>query len=137
VLHVIPNGSITVVSNRTRGFSRSVLDIGVAYEEKIDRVLDVLRALAREFHDDPAWQPAFAERPEVLGVQALADSAVTVRVMLTTHPGRQWEVGREFLRRVKNRLDAEGITIPFPQRTLHLGSAADLAAAIAGRKVAG
>ena len=137
VLHIIPNGSISIVSNRTRGFSRSVLDIGVAYEADIDRVLDVLRDLAQEYHEDPAWQDAFLEPPEVLGVQALADSSVNVRVLFTTHPGRQWEVGREFRRRVKNRLDAEGITIPFPQRTLHLGSAADLLAAVAGRAKAG
>lgn len=136
VLHIIPNGSITVVSNRTRGFSRSVLDIGVAYEEKIDHVLDVLRTLAQEYHKDPAWRDAFLEPPEVLGVQALADSSVNVRVLLTTRPGRQWEVGREFRRRVKNRLDAEGISIPFPQRTLHLGSAAELIAAVAGRPTA-
>jgi small conductance mechanosensitive channel len=136
-LHVIPNGSISVVSNRTRGYSRSVVDVGVSYDEKIDHVLDVLRDLAREFHDDPAWQAAFAELPEVLGVQALADNAVSVRVLLTTQPGRQWEVGREFLRRVKNRLDAERISIPFPQRTLHLGSAAELIAAITGRAKAG
>ena len=136
-LHVIPNGNISVVSNRTRGFSRAVVDIGVPYEEQIDHVLDVLRDLAREFHEDPAWQPAFPEPPEVLGVEALADNAVNVRVLLTTHPGRQWEVGREFLRRAKNRLDAEGISIPFPQRTLHLGSAAELIAALTGRPGAG
>jgi small conductance mechanosensitive channel len=137
VLHIIPNGSITVVSNRTRGFSRSVLDIGVAYEANIDRVLDVLRDLAQELHEDTAWRDAFLDAPEVLGVQELADSSVNVRVLFTTHPGRQWEVGREFRRRVKNRLDAEGISIPFPQRTLHLGSAADLLAAVAGRAKAG
>jgi moderate conductance mechanosensitive channel len=132
VMHVIPNGTISVVSNRTRGFSRSVLDIGVAYEEDIDRVIAVLRDLELEFHADPAWQQAFIDKPEVLGVQALADSSVNVRVLFTTHPGRQWEVAREFRRRVKNRFDAEGITIPFPQRTIHLGSAAELAAAIGG-----
>jgi small-conductance mechanosensitive channel len=137
VLHIIPNGSVTVVSNRTRGFSRSVLDVGVAYEAKIDRVLDVLRSLAQEFYEDTAWRDAFLDPPEVLGVQELADSSVNVRVLFTTHPGRQWEVGREFRRRVKNRLDAEGITIPFPQRTLHLGSAADLIAAVAGSAKAG
>lgn len=133
VLHVIPNGGITAVSNRTRGFSRSVVDVGVAYEERIDRVLDVLRDLCREIWADPAWRPALAEEPQVLGVEQLAESAVTVRLLLTTHPGRQWDVGREVRRRVKNRLDAEGISIPFPQRTLHLGSADALLAALAKR----
>ncbi len=39
VLHVIPNGSITGVSNMTRGWSRAVLDIGVGYKEDVDRVI--------------------------------------------------------------------------------------------------
>lgn len=133
-LHVIPNGSITKVSNMTRGFSRTVVDVGVAYEENIDRVLDVLRDLVGEFAADPAWKDAFSEPPQVLGVEALADSSVNVRVVLATTAGRQWEVGREFRRRVKNRLDAEGIAIPFPQRTLHLGSAEPLLAALSGRR---
>jgi len=136
VLHIIPNGSITKVSNMTRGFSRTVVDVDVAYEDKIDRVLDVLRDLAREFAADPAWSDAFSEPPQVLGVEALAESAVTVRVVLATTAGRQWEVGREFRRRVKNRFDAEGIAIPFPQRTLHLGAADDLLPALAGRRPA-
>lgn len=133
-LHVIPNGSITKVSNMTRGFSRTVVDVGVAYEENIDRVLDVLRDLVGAFAADPAWKDAFSEAPQVLGVEALADSSVNVRVVLATTAGRQWEVGREFRRRVKNRLDAEGISIPFPQRTLHLGSAEPLLAALSGRR---
>lgn len=132
VLHIIPNGGITKVSNMTRGFSRMVVDVGVAYEEPIDRVLDVLRELAAEFAADPGWRDAFSEPPQVLGVEALADSSVNVRVVLATIAGRQWEVGREFRRRVKNRLDAEGITIPFPQRTLHFASADDRRAALAG-----
>jgi small conductance mechanosensitive channel len=133
VLHIIPNGSIVKVSNMTRGFARTVVDVGVPYEENVDRALDVLRDLVAEFAADPAWSHAFSESPQVLGVEALADSSVNLRVVLPTAAGRQWEVGREFRRRVKNRFDAEGIAIPFPQRTVHLGSAAELAAALAGR----
>lgn len=132
VLHVIPNGSIAKVSNMTRGYSCMVVDVGVAYDERIDRVLDVLRDLAAEFAADPAWRDAFTEPPQVLGVEALADSAVSVRVVLATAAGRQWEVGREFRRRVKNRLDAEGIAHPFPQRTLHISSADGLRGVVAG-----
>jgi small conductance mechanosensitive channel len=137
VLHVIPNGSITVVSNRTRGFARTVVDVRVAYAEPIDRVIAVLRDLGREFWNDSAWRPMLEEEPQVLGVEELEDSAVSVRVLLTTLPGKQWDVGREFRRRLKNRFDAEGITIPFPQRTLHLGSADALIDALGGRRGTG
>lgn len=120
VLHTIPNGQITTVSNRTRGWSRAVLDIGVAYGADVDRALEVMRDEARRYGEDAAWAPRFDGIPEVVGVQALGDNAVTIRVMIRTQPGSQWDVGREFLRRAKNRLDKEGIEIPFPQRTVHV-----------------
>ncbi|MCA9721903.1 MAG: mechanosensitive ion channel family protein [Gemmatimonadetes bacterium] len=120
VVHVIPNGQITTVSNKTRGWSRSVLDIGVGYGADVDEAIRVLRSEAERFGTDEAWQPKLDAAPEVWGVQALGDSSVSIRVVLRTIPGSQWEVGREFLRRAKRRLDEEGIEIPFPQRTVHV-----------------
>jgi small conductance mechanosensitive channel len=120
VLHIIPNGQITTVSNKTRGWSRAVLDIGVAYESNVDQAIEVLTDEAARFGSEAAWKVRLDGEPEVVGVAALADSAVHIRVMLRTQPGLQWEVGREFMRRAKNRLDQEGIEIPFPQRTVHV-----------------
>lgn len=120
ILHSIPNGAIEVVSNMTRAWSRVVVDVGVAYETPVDRALEVFRDEAARFAADPAWAPHLDGAPEVQGVQDLADSAVIVRTRLKTIPGGQWEAGREFRRRIKNRLDQEGIPIPFPQRTVHL-----------------
>ncbi len=123
ILHVIPNGTITAVSNKTHRWARAVLDVGVAYKENVDDVREVLGALASDFWEDQAWRKKLLEAPLVVGVQALGDSAVTVRMMVKTVPGKQWEVRRELWRRVKNRLDDEGIEIPFPQRTLHFADA--------------
>ncbi len=120
VVHFVPNGQITTVSNKTRLWSRVVLDVGVAYDTDIDHALEVLRDEAAAFFADGGWKPKLDEAPEVAGVQGLDDSAVTLRTMLRTQPGFQWEVAREFRRRVKNRFDREGIEIPFPQRTVHL-----------------
>lgn len=120
VLHIVPNGQITTVSNKTRGWSRAVVDIGVGYGSDVDQALDVLRDEAERFGADPAWKVKLDGDPEVVGVQMLADSAVTIRVMIRTQPGLQWEVAREFRRRAKKRLDREGIEIPFPQRTVHV-----------------
>jgi small conductance mechanosensitive channel len=136
-LHIVPNGQITTVSNRTRGWSRAVLDIGVGYASDVDQALQVLRDEARAFAADTAWSFKLDGPPEVVGVQGLGDNAVTIRVMLRTRPGMQWEVGREFRRRAKKRLDVEGIEIPFPQRTVHVrhygaGSADEVAAAAGG-----
>ncbi|MEX0691068.1 MAG: mechanosensitive ion channel family protein [Gemmatimonadales bacterium] len=133
VLHIIPNGSINMVSNRTRGFARSVVDVGVAYKTNIDHALRVLQEVAEDFAKDPDWEGAVAQPPKVLGVDALADSAVTIRMLTETAPGRQWDVSRELRRRIKNRLDAEGIEIPFPQRTLHFGDQEPLLSALRRR----
>lgn len=137
VRHVIPNSEIRVVSNRTRGWARAVVDVGVAYGTDVDRALAVVRDEVAGFAADPAWHQKFDGAPDVVGVESLADSAVLIRVLLRTQPGNQWEVGREFRRRVKKRLDAEGIEIPFPQRKVHVQVEggeirADTAAAVAG-----
>lgn len=119
-VHVIPNGQVTTVSNMTRGWSRCVLDIGVGYGADVDQAIAVLTDLAATFGKDAEWIHKLDGAPEVVGVQSLDASSVTLRVMLRTLPGAHWAVGREFLRLAKNRLDKEGIEIPFPQRTVHV-----------------
>lgn len=120
VLHTIPNGQITVVSNKTRGWSRAVVEVGVAYETDLDQALAVFRDEANRLAADEKWKHRFDGPTEVTGVEALGDIAVVIRTMLRTIPGSQWEVAREFRRRIKSRLDREGIEIPFPQRTMHI-----------------
>jgi small conductance mechanosensitive channel len=127
VLHMIPNGEIKVVSNKTRGWSRAVIDVGIAYDADIDHALDVLRDEGARFSADPAWKVRLEGPVEVPGVESLGDSAVVVRVLARTQPGSQWDVARELRRRLKKRLDGEGLEIPFPQRKVHVkveGSAA-------------
>lgn len=120
VLHTIPNGQIGAVSNKTRAWSRAVVDVGVGYDAHVDQVLEVFADEARTFADDPVWGGQLDGPPEVLGIQSLGDSAVVIRTLLKTVPGGHWAAGREFRRRMKNRLDREGIEIPFPQRTVHI-----------------
>lgn len=120
VLHIIPNGQMTVVSNQTRGWARAVVEVGVAYEVDVDRALAVFRDEAATFGQAPAWARRLDGAPEVLGVESLADSAVMIRTLLRTLPGEQWAAAREFRRRLKARLDKEGIEIPYPQRTVHV-----------------
>ena len=124
-VHVIPNGEITLLSNLTKGWSKAVLDIGVAYKEDVDRVLEVIREECRTLWHDEQWAEIVLEEPEVPGVQSLGDSAVVIRVIFKTLPLKQWDVAREYRRRIKRRFDEEGIEIPFPHRTLYVGSATD------------
>ena len=125
-VHIIPNGTIGVVTNRTRQWSRFVLDIGVAYKENVDEVMGVLKEIGDELAADVNFSSMITAPLEVLGVQDFADSAVVIRVMFTTQPVKQWTVGREFRRRVKNTFDAKGIEIPFPHTTIYLGDAAPM-----------
>lgn len=110
VLHVIPNGQITTVSNLTRSWSRAIVEVGVGYAADLDRALAVFRDEVAQFRQDPTWQNRLQGSAEV-GVEELSQHAVVVRTMLRTAPGAQWDVAREFRRRIKNRLDAEAIPI--------------------------
>jgi len=119
-LHTIPCGQIASVTNRTSDWSRAVVDVDVGYGESIDRALEVFRDEASRLAGDGTWKQQVDGVPEVFGVQQLGESGVTIRTVIRTPPGQQWGVGREFRRRIKNRLDREGIEIPFPQRTVHV-----------------
>jgi moderate conductance mechanosensitive channel len=120
-VHIVPNGEITRVTNMTKAWSRAVLNVGVAYREDSDRVMDVLRDLLHDFHQDPEWGPLLLEEPVVPGIESFDDSAVTIRIMAKTLPLKQWDVARELRRRIKKRFDADGIEIPFPHRTFYWG----------------
>jgi small conductance mechanosensitive channel len=118
-LHVIPNGHIDTVSNLTYGWSRAVLDIAVAYHEDVDRVFDLLRRVGRELREDPKYARAITDDLEILGLDEFADSALVIKALIKTEPLQQWTVAREFRRRLKKTFDAEGIEIPYPQRTIY------------------
>jgi moderate conductance mechanosensitive channel len=120
-VHIVPNGEITRVSNLTRSFSRAVIEIGVAYREDADRVMEVMREVGMSMYDDPEWRPIITEEPTVPGIEAFADSAVMIRMVATTLPLKQWDVARELRRRLKRRFDEEGIEIPFPHTTVYWG----------------
>jgi small conductance mechanosensitive channel len=119
IVHFIPHGTISTVSNLTHGWSRALFDVDIAYSEDIDRVMEVLLDLGRELRRDPMFGPLILDDPEMLGVDELADSSVIVKFFLKTRPLQQWTVKREMLRRIKNRFDQLGIEIPYPHQTVH------------------
>lgn len=116
--HYVPNGSIEVATNYTQDFANAVLDIGVSYDTDVDFAMSTIVAEAEAMHTDEEWEGSFIDKPQLLGVNELADSAVIIRILLRVLPEQRWAVRREFLRRIKNRLDAVGIEIPFPYRTV-------------------
>lgn len=123
-LHVVPNGEVRVVSNQTRDWSRAVVDVGVAYEEDLERVLRVLETAAETFARDPALEAELLEPPQVIAPLSLGDWAFTVRVMVKTQPGRQWQIARELRKRLLVTCEQESITLPYPRQEVWVRSPA-------------
>ena len=122
-VHVFRNGSINTLSNMTKLFSYYVVDLGVAYKEDTDRVCQVVREVAAEMQQEEKYGPSILEPVEILGVDHFGESEVVIKLRIKTLPSKQWEVGREFGRRIKYRFDKEGIEIPFPHRSIYFGEA--------------
>ena len=120
-VHIFPNGTISTLSNVTNNWSAYVFDIGVAYKENTDKVVDVIKEVAKSLEEDEEFGALIIEPIEIFGVDKLADSSVVIKGRIKTKPIRQWGVGREFLRRIKLAFDEKGIEIPFPHQTLYFG----------------
>ncbi len=112
----VRNGEILKVGNQSQNWSRTVLDVAVGYKEDVTRVRRLLKEVAHELAEDENFRDQIIEEPEVWGVQSLGPDSVVVRVTLKTLPQKQWMVAREMRERIKDRFDAEGISMPLPQR---------------------
>ncbi len=116
-LYVVPNGNVTIVESKSKQFMNAIVDVGIDYSEDMNNVLAVLND---EMDKTMGNIEGLRARPNVLGISDLADSAVTVRIVAECEVGFNYPVERELRLLIKNRLDAEGITIPFPQCTVHI-----------------
>ncbi|MBC6439732.1 MAG: mechanosensitive ion channel [Rhodospirillales bacterium] len=120
-VHTVPYGEITALTNMMRDFGFAVIDIGIAYQENTDTVIEVIKEVDAEARKDAEVAEKLSGELEVLGVNELGDSSVTVRVRVKTLAGYQWGVRREYLRRIKLKFDEVGIEIPFPHMTVYFG----------------
>lgn len=119
-VHTIPFSSIGAITNMTREFSYYVFDVGVSYDENVDVVMEQLAAIGKEVMEDPKYAPLILEPLEILGLDSFASSAVMIKARIKTLPIKQWEVGREFNRRMKIRFDQCSIQIPFTSLTVYM-----------------
>jgi moderate conductance mechanosensitive channel len=124
-VHIVSNGLITTVTNMSRGFAQSVVDVGIAYREDTDQAVEVMRETGAQMRADPALAPKILDDLEIAGVDKWDNSAVILRCRFKVQPLEQWNVRREFLRRLKKAFDARGIEIPFPHLTIYAGAAKD------------
>jgi len=115
-LHVIPNGEITKVTNFSRGGMGVLVEVDIAYEEDIDRAIEVLEKICKDAAAD--HREIVVEEPYVLGVTSLGESGITVQVFGKVQPMKQWGFARELRKRIKEGFDREGIEIPYPRRVI-------------------
>ncbi|MFO1154487.1 MAG: mechanosensitive ion channel [Rhodospirillales bacterium] len=124
-LHTVPFSTVTTVSNMTKNFSYYVLDIAVAYDEDPDQVADVCRTILAEMRQEASFRSIILEPLDVLGLDSFGESAIVIKARIKTRPIKQWFVGREFNKRMKQRFDTLGIEFPYPHRTIYFGSGDD------------
>jgi len=123
VAHYIPNGEINILSNSTHVWSRAMVEIGVHYKEKTDRVIEVLEEVFDELMADEQFKDIILERPQILGkggVDSLGDSAVVFKIICKVVPPNQWDVSRQMRKRIKDKFDEVGIEIPYPCTNVYM-----------------
>ena len=116
-VYIIPNGTISTVTNKCKEFINAVVDVGISYEDDVDKAIEVLKDEMKKAFGEVS---GMLEEPNVLGITGLNDSAVNIRIVTKCETKENYKVERELRLRIKKRLDAEGITIPYPQRTVHI-----------------
>lgn len=111
-VHIIPNGTITQVTNFSVNNSIAVVDVSIAYEEDTDKAIEIMKQTVNKNYETNV---NMVKEPEVLGVQALAGANVTLRATVECKPNMQFAVARELYADIKKAFDARGIEIPYPR----------------------
>ncbi|MBD2292487.1 mechanosensitive ion channel [Anabaena sphaerica FACHB-251] len=122
-LITIPNSEIKVVANLSSRWSRADLTIPVSYQANIDEALKLITDVAVDMNKEPFWKRQIIEKPSILGIDNFSDRGMMIRVWIKTQPLKQWEVAREYRRRLKIALDQAGISIPVPQQAIWVNDA--------------
>src|SRR5918999_933328 len=111
-LHIVPNGNIQFLGNKSKGWSRAIVDVNVAYGEDLDQVRDILDELFEELREDEETAPLLFSGPTVLGPEQMGDSKVTMRIVADTRPGKKPDLERELRKRILRRFAERGVKVP-------------------------
>lgn len=114
-LHIIPNGRVQVVTNKTRGAMRALINVSIAYEENIDNAIKVLEKVCEDIKSN---NDSILDGPTILGVTDLGESNISITIVAKAKPMEQWAVEREIRKKVKEAFDRENIEIPYPRRVI-------------------
>ncbi len=114
--HFVPNGEIRMVANKSRGWSRALVDVGITYDADVDRGLAVLREIGAGMMVDDEIRPFLLEAPVITGIEGLDDWAVRLRIMVKTNPDNQFMAQRYIRRQIRVIFEQEGVDIAFPRQ---------------------
>jgi small-conductance mechanosensitive channel len=114
VLWHVRNGEVLRVGNKSQGWSSLVLDVSVAYDEDVAQVEEIINEVGRELAEDDNWRDLILETPQVVGIEEVNGSALTLRVIGKCRPNQHFGVQREFRLRLKELFDAKNIRVPTP-----------------------
>ncbi|MBP7018445.1 mechanosensitive ion channel family protein [Candidatus Saccharibacteria bacterium] len=118
-LHHVPNGNIVVATNLSKDFAGVNLDINVAYDTDIDKLIEVVNNVGAEFKADEAWSDKIIETPSFLRINSFGENGIAIKITGKTRPMEHWAVSGELRKRLKIAFDKAKITLPYPQRVIH------------------
>lgn len=114
-LHIIPNGNISAVTNKTRGDMRAVVEINLSYDEDLDEAISIIEEVNEVIKNE---KECITYGPVVLGVTSFSDNGVTIRIVAKSVPMQQWEIEFELRKRIKRAFDEKGIKLGYPQKII-------------------
>jgi small conductance mechanosensitive channel len=113
VVHSVPNGTISVVSNYTRDYAQLNVPVRVAYGEDLSRVEAVVHRVGKEVSNSPEYRDLIVDMPRVGAVEAVGDGGITVTVTARARPAARWDASAFLRRKLAEAFVAEGIRVPF------------------------
>ncbi len=117
-LYIIPNSQITNVANQSRDFSVSTLNVSVDFSANPDQVIPLLKKIALEVRNEPAFKDVFVADPQVFGVDSIKGTEVIYPIQIRTLPRKQFEAMREMQRRIRLALEEHNLLPGSPYRVL-------------------
>lgn len=117
-VHIFENGKINTLANKTKEWSATVFDIGVAYKEDVNSVIDIMKNVGDELINDSEQKEKILQPIEIFGIDRFEDNSVVIKARIKTKPSKQWEIDREYKKRLKYKFDEKGIEIPSPKLLL-------------------
>ncbi|MCU1635548.1 MAG: rane protein [Cryobacterium sp.] len=111
-LWFVRNGEILRVGNMSQGWARVIVDLAVPYDTDVDAVQSEILRIALDLAGTSAWRSRILEKPEVWGLESVSNDALVIRVVMKTRSSTKDDVARELRLRLKQGLDAFGVSLP-------------------------